>query len=188
MTPLPFSVRSVVFAVFILAVAALLSGVIMGSDWSVRISDTSKYMEIKSPAFKHNGAIPKTYTCDGENINPPLEISGIPKGTKSLALIVDDPDAPSGLWVHWTAWNIPATNNTIASGFPLEKATEGITSFGRPGYGGPCPPSGEHRYFFKIYALDVELALPPDADKEMLEEAIVGHVLDKAEIVGLYER
>lgn len=145
-------------------------------------------MEIKSSAFAHNQTIPKKYTCDGENVNPPLVFSKVPEGTKSLALIMDDPDAPVGLWVHWTLWNISPQTIEIKENSVPQGAVEGVTSFGSSGYGGPCPPSGEHRYFFKLYALDAELNLPNEADKAALEEAMTGHVLEKAELVGLYSR
>ncbi len=145
-------------------------------------------MEIKSSAFKHNEMIPEKYTCDGENINPPLSFSDIPNGTKTLALIVDDPDAPNGLFVHWTLWNISPVTKEIQEHSVPKGAVEGVTGFGKAGYGSPRPPDGEHRYFFKLYALDMELNLSPDADKETLEEAMVGHVLDKTELVGLYAR
>ena len=145
-------------------------------------------MKVTSSAFKQGEIIPKKFTCDGENSNPELKISGVPKGTKTLALIVDDPDAPVGLWVHWTVWNIKPSTTLIGENSVPEGAVEGETSAEKSGYHGPCPPDGEHRYFFKIYALDVELDLPTNADKEMLEEAMVGHVLDKAELVGLYSR
>ena len=145
-------------------------------------------MQIISTAFPHNGEIPPQYTCDGQDINPPLAIRDVPRGTKSLALIVDDPDAPQGLWVHWTLWDISADTKEIFENSVPRKSVEGETSFGKPGYGGPCPPSGEHRYFFKVYALDIELNLPSDADKEDVEEAMVGHVLDHAELIGLYQR
>ncbi len=145
-------------------------------------------MNITSSAFEHNQTIPEKFTCDGENINPALAFSDIPKETKSLVLIADDPDAPVGLWVHWTVWNIAPDKTTIAENSVPEGGVEGATNFGAPGYGGPCPPDGEHRYFFKLYALDIELNLPKDADKNILEEAMIGHVLDKAELIGLYTR
>lgn len=145
-------------------------------------------MKITSSAFEHTTSIPKKFTCDGENINPPLEFSDVPEGTKALILIVDDPDAPGGTWVHWTVWNISPdaagiVENSIPSG-----GIEGVTSFGSSGYGGPCPPSGEHRYFFKLFALDTELDLSTESDKETLEEAMVGYVIDKSELIGLYTR
>lgn len=145
-------------------------------------------MHIGSSAFDHNQKIPAKYTCDGEDINPSLDFAEVPEGAKSLALIVDDPDAPAGTWVHWTLWNIaPDIQEIEEKGVP-EGAVQGMTSFGRPGYGGPCPPSGTHRYFFKLYALDTELELPEDADAHELEEAMAGHILAQSELIGLYSR
>jgi hypothetical protein len=151
-------------------------------------SKFEKNMIITSPSFQHNDSIPPKYTCDGENVNPLLEIKNVPSGAKSLALIVDDPDAPMGTWVHWTIWNINPDTTQIPEGSVPTGVTEGQTSFGKPGYGGPCPPSGTHRYFFKLYALDMILALSPQADKAELLEAMEGHILDKAELIGLYSR
>lgn len=145
-------------------------------------------MKIESSAFKHNETIPSKFTCDGENINPHLSFSDIPKGTKTLVLIVDDQDAPGGSWVHWTLWNMSPETAEIKENSVPKEATEGTTSFGKLGYGGPCPPDGEHRYFFKLYALDAELTLPQSTDKEALEEAMVGHILEKAELMGVYSR
>ncbi len=145
-------------------------------------------MKLTSPAFKNNQNIPEKYTCDGENLSPPLFISDIPVGTESLVLIVDDPDAPSGCFVHWTLWNISPQTTEIPEGKIPENAIEGITDFGKPGYGGPCPPSGIHRYFFKIYALDTRLELDSSATKEDIEEVMEGHILEKAELIGLYQR
>jgi hypothetical protein len=145
-------------------------------------------MKISSPTFQNNSAIPEKYTCDGENTNPPLEISEVPVKAQSLVLIVDDPDAPGGIWVHWTVWNIdPKTTKIGENSVPI-KAVEGATSFGGTGYGGPCPPSGAHRYFFKLYALDATLDLSPQSDKTALGKAMEGHILDKAELIGLYSR
>ena len=145
-------------------------------------------MTIASSQFRHNGRIPAKYTCDGDNVSPPLEVRDIPEASKSLALIVDDPDAPAGIWVHWTVWNIdPKTAQISENGIPAG-AVEGRTSFGKPGYGGPCPPSGTHRYFFKLYALDTILDLSTQADMRMLEGAMKGRILDKAELIGLYNR
>lgn len=145
-------------------------------------------MEIKSPAFQHNRNIPPKYTCDGENINPPLIIFGVPEKAKSLALIVDDPDAPMGTWVHWLIWNIDPALEKINENSVPSKAVEGITSFGKPGYGGPCPPSGSHRYFFKLYALDTLILLPQTSDKRAFEEEMKGHILVSTELIGLYSR
>jgi len=145
-------------------------------------------MKIESPAFENNQSIPSKYTCDGENVNPPLKISHAPKGAKSLVLVFDDPDAPAGTWVHWTIWNIDPQTEEIAEANVPQEAVEGITSFGKSGYGGPCPPSGTHRYFFKLYALDTVLNLDSSAGVSDMEKAMKGHVLDKAELMGLYER
>lgn len=145
-------------------------------------------MTLSSFAFKHNELIPKKYTCDGDDISPPLAISGVPAHAKSLALIVDDPDAPAKTWVHWTVWNITPQTTEISENSAPIGAFEGITDFGKPGYGGPCPPSGTHRYFFKLYALDILLTLPQTARKADLEKAMQGHILDTAELIGLYKR
>ncbi len=162
-------------------------------------SKAHQSMTITSSAFQQNDSIPRAYTCDGgppsheatdgqSNMNPPLEISGVPAGAKSLALIVDDPDAPGGTWVHWLIWNINPKTKEIAGHSVPQGATEGTTSFGKPGYGGPRPPRGTHHYFFKLYALDTALNLPPGTDKTALESAIKGHILEHAELVGLYCR
>lgn len=145
-------------------------------------------MNIQSPAFSHNGAIPPKYTCDGDDVSPPLLISGAPKNAKSLALIADDPDAPRGTWVHWVAWNIPPETMEIAEGALPADARDGVTDFGRAGYGGPCPPSGTHRYFFKLYALDTMLNLSATATKTDLEGAMRGHILAETQLVGTYCR
>jgi len=145
-----------------------------------------KKLSVTSPAFENNQLIPAKYTCDGDDINPPLTIEGIPEGTKTLALIIDDPDAPMGTWDHWIVWNIPATTSKIAEN--TVPGTEGMNDFRKRSYGGPCPPYGTHRYFFKVYALDVKLDLSPTSRKSDLEKAMQGHVLAKGELVGLYRR
>ena len=145
-------------------------------------------MKIQSPVFENNQSIPSKYTCDGQNINPPLEFADIPKEAKSLVLIMDDPDAPSGLWVHWTVWNIDPSTKGIAENSRFEDAMEGMTSSGKMGYGGPCPPDREHRYSFKLYALDTILDLDSSAKKEELEAAMEGHIISSAELIGLYNR
>ena len=148
--------------------------------------DISEVLMIVSPAFSENEKVPVKFTCDADNINPQLDISGIPQGTASLVLIVDDPDAPGGTWVHWTLWNIdPATTSILENSVP-SGAVEGVTDFGVPGYGGPCPPSGTHRYFFKIFALDITLDLDSSSTVTDIESAIQGHVLDSGELIGLY--
>ncbi len=145
-------------------------------------------MKIASNVFKHNELIPSKYPCDGENINPPLKFFDVSENAQNLVLIMDDPDASQGTWVHWTVWNIdPETKEIKENNVPSE-AIEGITGFGRSGYGGPCPPSGIHRYFFKLYALDTKFDLTPDTDKSGLEKAMESHILAKAELIGLYSR
>lgn len=148
---------------------------------------TMSAMQITSTAFEHNKSIPSKYTCDGENISPPISIREIPEGTKSLALIVDDPDAPSKTWVHWLVWNIDPGTSEIEEG-SAPAGIEGTTDFGRTGWGGPCPPSGTHRYFFKLYALDSDLNLDSSATKEELEAAMENHILEQSELVGLYQK
>ncbi len=145
-------------------------------------------MEIKTKAFKNGGKIPSEYTCDGRDVWPDLEISGVPEEAESLALAMDDPDSPSGVWDHWVVWNIPADTKIIKSGELPPRAAEGINTWGRNGYGGPCPGSGEHRYFFKLYALDSVFNLSSSAHKTDLEKAMDGHVLAKAELSGRYQR
>jgi len=142
-------------------------------------------LRITSPSFQNNGAIPAKYTCDGNDVNPPLNITGIPREAKSLVLIVDDPDASMGTFVHWVVWNIPPKERIEENSVP---GVEGMNDFRKRSYGGPCPPSGTHRYFFKLYALDVKLDLKTNSRKEDVEKAIEGHVLARGEIVGLYRR
>ncbi len=144
-------------------------------------------MEITSSAFEHEGKIPSRYTCDGEDISPPLEFADVPEEAKSLVLVMDDPDALAGTFDHWLAWNIPANTKSIEEGKEPE-GVQGTTDFGRKGYGGPCPPSGEHRYFFKLYALDTELDLPEGSSKEDLEKAMGGHIVEQAVLMGKYSR
>lgn len=144
-------------------------------------------MKVKS-IFNNNEKIPEEFTCDGNNTSLPLEITDIPKNSKTLAIISDDPDAPMGTWVHWVVWNIKFNENSLNINEGESPGTEGITSFKKIGYGGPCPPSGTHRYFFKVYALDSELSLSKGATKQQLETAMKGHILDKAELIGLYSR
>ena len=143
---------------------------------------------ISSAAFKPGGPIPSKYTCDGPNVNPPLAFEGVPANAQSLALIMDDPDAPGGTWVHWVAWSIQPDTKAIRENSVPPEATQGVNDFRNTGYGGPCPPSGTHRYFFKLYALNTSLDLGPDTTKAGLEAAMEGHILDKAEMIGLYRR
>lgn len=152
------------------------------------VESLTKNMEIISPVFLNNQNIPGKYTCDGDGVNPPLEFKDVSKEAMSLALIMDDPDAPAGTWVHWTLWNIDPSTTSIGENSVPPKAIAGQTSSGQNIYGGPCPPSGAHRYFFKLYALDTKLSLSSFSLKEDLEKAMQGHVIRQAELVGLYSR
>lgn len=145
-------------------------------------------LKLSSPAFKHNQQIPSKYTCDGKDVNPPLAIESVPAGAKSLALIVDDPDAPAGTWVHWVVWNIAIGTKEIREHAVPAGAAQGMNDFRKRDYGGPCPPSGTHRYFFKLYALDTMLNLDGSATKAALERAMKGHIIAQTELVGLYKR
>lgn len=150
-------------------------------------------MEIKSSAFKAGESIPAKYTCDNFDVSPPLLWSKVPAGTKTFAIIADDPDAPSGTYVHWVVFNIPASQRDFAEDIPKTEsldngASQGLNDFGNIGYGGPCPPSGTHRYYFKIYALDSELSLTPGITKKELVKAMDVHVLDEGQLMGRYKR
>ena len=144
-------------------------------------------MKITSSAFQEGGSIPSKFTCDGGDTSPPLQIAQVPSGAKSLALVVDDPDAPSGLFTHWMVWNISPQTNIIAEG-STPKGVHGTNDFGKFGYGGPCPPSGTHRYYFKIFALDRELDLPPGTKRSQLDAAMKGHIVAQGELMGRYSR
>ncbi len=150
-------------------------------------------INVESSAFKEGQSIPKQYTCDGVNISPPLEWKGVPKNAKTLAIICDDPDAPTGTWVHWVVYNLSANDMGLIENTPAtEKLTggglQGKNDFGKIGYGGPCPPSGTHRYFFKLYALDAELDLRPGATKSDLLKAMEGHIVAQGQLMGTYSR
>ncbi|OGY52475.1 MAG: hypothetical protein A3J65_01880 [Candidatus Buchananbacteria bacterium RIFCSPHIGHO2_02_FULL_45_11b] len=145
-------------------------------------------MKLVSSVFKNNGLIPPKYTCDGDDISPPLEISEVPAQAKSLALICDDPDAPAGNWIHWVIWNIDPETTEIMENSAPAKGIEGITSFGKAGWGGPCPPGGTHRYIFYLYALDTVLDLPKKTDAAGLKTAMAGQILAQLELTGLYSR
>ncbi len=150
-------------------------------------------IQISSSAFTNDGFIPQKYTCDGENISPPLSWKNIPQDAKSIAIINDDPDAPMGTWVHWIIYNIPPNSNGLPENIKgLDKLPDGTmqgkNSWGKIGYGGPCPPSGVHRYFFKIYALDKVLDLKPGATKEELLKEMKGHILSEGQFYAKYSR
>lgn len=149
------------------------------------ISEGGMPMKLISPDFKNNEYIPKKFTCDGQDISPSLTVENIPNNAKSLVLIVDDPDAPMGTWVHWVVFDIPITNKIGENSIP---GKQGTNNSNPRNYGGPCPPSGTHRYFFKIYALDTMLNLKEGITKADLEKAMKGHILGKAELIGLYKR
>lgn len=144
-------------------------------------------VSISSPAFRPGAAIPAKYTCDGENIAPPLEFGAPPAGSASLALVVDDPDAPRGTWDHWIVWNIDPSVRRFGEGAP-ESGVAGTNSSKERGYGGPCPPDKQHRYFFKLYALDRKLELSPSAGRKELEAAMKGHILASGQLMGVYDR
>ncbi len=155
-------------------------------------SDKSE-MKLVSSAFKEGETIPRQYTCDGINISPPLEWSDVPKTAKTIALIADDPDASSGAWAHWVFYNLPADNIGMVENLPASDTLkaggfQGTNDFGKVGYGGPCPPSGTHRYIFKVYAVDSELALKARATKDELLKALEGHVVGQAQLMGIYKR
>jgi Raf kinase inhibitor-like YbhB/YbcL family protein len=152
-------------------------------------------LTLSSPAFSHNGAIPSRYTCDADDTSPPLKWTGVPQGTRSLVLIVDDPDAPDPkapkmTWVHWVLYNLPPAVSELAEGVKALPAgtLEGTNDWKRTGYGGPCPPIGRHRYFHKLYALDTMLPDLRQPTKAKLEAAMKGHILATAELVGTYQR
>ncbi|MGM5482081.1 MAG: YbhB/YbcL family Raf kinase inhibitor-like protein [Nanobdellota archaeon] len=142
-------------------------------------------LKLTSAVFEDGGVIPEKYSCEGEDINPPLNIKDIPENTKTLALIMDDPDAPMGTFVHWVVWDIEPTDEIKEDSIP---GKEGINNFGRNHYGGPCPPSGEHRYFFKLYALDTELNLVSETTKEDLKRAMEKHIIEQATLMGKFSR
>lgn len=145
-------------------------------------------LTVTSAAFAEGAAIAAKYTCDGADVSPPLAIGTTPAGTRSLALIMDDPDAPVGIWVHWVVWNIPALTREIPENSIPAGAKKGRNSWDRNSYGGPCPPSGTHRYFFKLYALDTTLTLATTATKADLERAMQGHVLASGQLMGTYTK
>jgi Raf kinase inhibitor-like YbhB/YbcL family protein len=142
-------------------------------------------LRISSPAFTDDGMIPTKHACDGADTNPALQIDGIPHMAKTLAIIVDDPDAPRGTWVHWVSWNIPVSGHIKEN---TATGIEGLNDFGKHQYNGPCPPSGIHHYHFKVYALDEILNLPASTNKQALEHAMAGHVLGFGELIGRYQR
>jgi Raf kinase inhibitor-like YbhB/YbcL family protein len=149
------------------------------------VTDTGG-LELTSPAFDEGGAIPDRYGRDADNVNPPLSIGGVPEETASLALLMDDPDTPGGAFLHWLVWSVPASTREVPEGWDPAEATVGENDFGTTGYGGPAPPSGEHTYRFKLYALDTTLSLPESAGQGEVGDAMRGHVLARAQLAGTH--
>lgn len=150
-------------------------------------------VQITSSAFKDGGMIPSKYTCDGQNISPPLSWTSVPEETKSIALTFTDPDAPGGMWVHWVIFNLPADTRELPEKVPPQKtlpngARQGTNDFRKIGYGGPCPPDGTHRYYFNLYALDAEIDLQPGITESELLKAIEGSILAEGQLMGKYKR
>lgn len=173
---------------------AVMIAVLFASLWQPLVSPQGEQsMSLESSAFAPGKPIPQKYTCEGGDNSPELRWSNPPAGTKSFALIVDDPDAPAGIWVHWVLYNIPADTHELPAGMEKAEASsrgrQGVNDFKKIGYGGPCPPPGTpHRYFFRLYALDTQLPLKSRATKKDLEAAMQGHVLGTAEMIGTYRR
>jgi Raf kinase inhibitor-like YbhB/YbcL family protein len=160
---------------------------------NLNAGENKMQLAITSAAFSEGGMIPRQYSCDGPDISPDISWQGVPEGSRSLALICDDPDAPVGTWVHWVIFNIPAAEKGLAAQIAPDAtlsngALSGINDFRRLGYGGPCPPRGTHRYFFKLYALDTLLPLDAGATKAQVEAAMAGHILAQAHLMGKYKR
>jgi len=191
--------KLIVFVLLITASAALLTYFFLSKNKEINnnlkdgISEITKEvtkntMNIKSDAFENNTFIPEKYTCDGENINPELIIENVPENAVSMALIMDDPDAPSGDFVHWLVWNMSPKLQKIDEGSVPDGVIQGLTSANNNKYNGPCPPSGTHRYQFKIYALDTKLELQQTANKKGLLDAMNGHIIEENLLTGLYKR
>ena len=183
------------FAVFALVLAFLATNSSPGTGAKTSGKEASKMtIRLTSSAFSEGAPIPAKYTCDGQDISPPLKWSNIPPGTKSFALVCDDPDAPVGIWVHWLLYGLPGSATELQEGLPpsetlINGAKQGLNDFRRVGYGGPCPPGGSpHRYFFKLYALNAELNLPPKATKKDLLRVMEGHILAEGHLMGTYKR
>jgi Raf kinase inhibitor-like YbhB/YbcL family protein len=177
-----------------LAICLAVAGVLVATGSVMKPPETHKKIELTSSAFKDGQPIPSQYTCDDKNISPPLAWNGVPGNTETLALTVEDPDAPTGIWTHWVVFNLPADASDLpedaakSKSFPAN-ARLGVNDFKGIGYGGPCPPAGkQHRYFFKVYALDIRLNLPPGAAKKDLDAAMTKHILADGQLMGTYQR
>jgi hypothetical protein len=179
---------------FCLCLIGLVTGGCRPSAATLPEGEQTMSIQITSAAFREGSAIPQKYTCDSEDISPPLAWNGLPPNTKSLALIVDDPDAPVGTWVHWLLYDMPAELAGLQEGLSKTSTVQGIgaqgtNDFRKIGYGGPCPPKGKpHRYFFRLYALDTPLNLKPEATRRELEKAMQGHILAQGQLMGTYSR
>jgi Raf kinase inhibitor-like YbhB/YbcL family protein len=176
----------VVATILVLCLTACSQGGVSRPEFTAAPTSEENGMDLTSPAFADQTTIPDRYTCEGSDISPPLQVGNIPTDTVSMVLVMDDPDAPAGVWDHWVEYNIEPRESIPESVKNL--GTPGNNSWGRAGYGGPCPPSGTHRYFFTVYALDTELGLASGADKAEVLEAIEGHVLAEATLIGRYSR
>ena len=179
------------FLLIILFLCCNISSNCISYSETIQIKKTE--IKLTSTAFKDGEMIPEEYTCDDKNVSPPLSWTYVPNGTKSITIICDDPDAPIGIWVHWVLYDLPFSIKELTENIPsLEKlqngAKHGINDFHKFGYGGPCPPGGTHRYYFKIYALDNETGLKPGATKEQLLKVIKGHILAEGQLIGRYKR
>jgi Raf kinase inhibitor-like YbhB/YbcL family protein len=174
-------VRHLIFALLII------SALVLVVPHHALAAEKKTMLAISSPTFKHNESIPKKYTCDGENISPPLKIKNIPMNAKSLALILDDPDAPGGTFTHWIAWHISPKKTQISEG-EKGKISEGLNGLGQKGYFGPCPPSGTHHYHFKLYALDSDVDISEKSKKKDLLIAMKSHTIQSATLIGTYSR
>ncbi len=179
--------------IILFGISALLVGCTGGGVPSQVATVGMEEMRLTSPAFAEGDAIPAQYTCNGADVSPPLRWNALPVGTRALALICDDPDAPLGTWVHWVLFNLPPSLGGLPEGVPAQKTPEvggmhGMNSWRRIGYGGPCPPSGTHRYYFRLYALDTLLNLDSNATAKDVQAAMQGHVLGMAQLMGRYSR
>lgn len=177
----------------LIALVGLLIYPVSCDSQSKQKGDDPMALQVSSTAFDEGGMIPSKFTCDAENVSPHLKWSGAPENTESYALIADDPDAPGKTWVHWVLFNIPADTTTLEENYSTEAklpngAINGMTDFGSNGYGGPCPPGGTHRYYFKVYALDTTLGLESSAKKPDLLKAMEGHILAQGQLMGKYQR
>ncbi len=182
--------RSICLLLILMAIGAC-----QGSERGIQLPEgTASELQITSSVFENGGVIPGPYTCDGDDVSPPLSWSELPAGTQSLALIFDDVDAPAGIWVHWMLFNIPTAAGSLPEAVPAEETVaevgvQGSNSWQRLGYGGPCPPQGsEHRYYFRLYALDITLNLKANAIRTDVEKAMSGHILAEGQLMGRYSR